>query len=731
MKNKIILICLGFILSGNGYCERIYSYPFQNPGLSLEKRVDDLVSRLTLEEKVSQMQNHSLAIERLGIPEYNWWNECLHGVGRSGHNVTVFPQAIAMAATFDEDALLKMGIITSTEARAIYNESFKNGQQGQQYQGLTFWTPNINLFRDPRWGRGQETYGEDPYLTAVLGKEMVKGLQGDDSLYLKTSACAKHFAVHSGPEAGRHTFNATAGNYDLWDSYLPAFQALVTEAHVSSVMCAYNRFDDEPCCGNSRLMTDILRNQWHFAGYVTSDCGAIDDFYKQHKTHPDAVAASADAVLHGTDLDCGNEAYKTLVTAVEKGLINEKEIDISLKRLFRIRFRLGMFDTPESSPYAQIHYDTLECDEHKDHALKMARESIVLLKNENRLLPLSSNLKKIVVLGPNADNKEVQLGNYNGFPSEIITPLEGIRAMSNVEIVYAQATSHTTALTTETDAALAAIKDADLVIFIGGITPQLEGEEGDAGKEPNIGFERGDRTSIALPQVQTDCMKKIKAKGIPLVFICMSGSAIGMEWEAENADAILQAWYGGQSAGTAIADILFGRYNPCGRLPVTFYRNDQDLPDYHDYSMMNRTYRYFTGKPLYSFGYGLSYTTFDYDWKMKPEKAYTESDTIICSAKINNSGNLPGYEIAQVYIEYPKGLGYPLKELAYFKKIATIPGQDVEIKLSLPVSRFAKWDEKEEKMLLPEGNYRIWIGGHSGDCKLASSFRLIVKKQLF
>ena len=585
--------------------------PFRNTGLSFEERVNDLVGRLTLEEKISQMQHTAVGIERLGIPAYNWWNECLHGVGRSGDKVTVFPQAIGMAATFDAPALERMGEITSDEARAIYHEAIRQGKVGEQYKGLTFWTPNINIFRDPRWGRGQETYGEDPYLTGVMGSAIVKGLQGNDPKYLKTSACAKHYAVHSGPEVGRHEFDAQVSAYDLWDTYLPAFHELVVNAGVSSVMCAYNRFEGQPCCGNDRLMMTILRDLWGFEGYVTSDCGAIDDFFRFHKTHPDESSASADAVIHGTDLECGS-VYKALSEAVRKGQLSEQQIDVCVKRLFLIRFRLGMFDPEEQVAYNRIPYTVLESEAHWQHALKMARESMVLLKNEKHTLPLRQQLKKIVVIGPNADEPEVQLGNYNGFPSRIVTPLEGIRARAGAEVVYVKGSNYTTALPDETAKLAEAIQGADLAIYVGGISPRLEGEEGDAGKEKLDGFKGGDRTSIALPEIQTAVMKQVKTAGIPLVFVVMSGSALGFEWEAEHADAIVQAWYGGQAAGTAIAEVLFGDYNPGGRLPVTFYRSDKDLPDFLDYSMVNRTYRYFQGEPLYPFGFGLSYTTFKY-----------------------------------------------------------------------------------------------------------------------
>lgn len=498
-------------------------YPFRNPDLPISDRVQDLISRLTLEEKAAQMQNLTPAIERLGIPAYNWWNECLHGVGRSWDKVTVFPQAIAMAATFDPEALRQMGSITSTEARAIYNEANRTGKGGIQYKGLTFWTPNINIFRDPRWGRGQETYGEDPYLTGLLGKAIVEGLQGDDPVLLKTSACAKHYAVHSGPEPSRHVFNADVSDYDLWDTYLPAFRDLIVDGNVSAVMGAYNRFRGQPCCASDLLMQEILRGEWEFTGYVTSDCGAIDDFFKNHKTHPDGASAAADAVIHTTDLDCG-EIFAYLPEAVERGLISEAVIDESLARLLTIRFRLGAFDPQERDPYATLPYSVLEADSHKAHALKMAHESMVLLKN-NGLLPLRHNLRRIAVLGPNADSPEVQLGNYNGFPSEIVTPLKGIRAKTGAEIVYLRASDYTTP-EAGADEIRKAVEGADLVIYVGGISPRLEGEEGDAGREKLDGFLGGDRTGIMLPKVQTQVMQVVKQIGIPLVFVSMSGSAV-------------------------------------------------------------------------------------------------------------------------------------------------------------------------------------------------------------
>lgn len=689
-------------------------YPFRNPDLAIEERVSDLLSRLTLEEKAAQMQNLTPAIERLDIPAYNWWNECLHGVGRSQDKVTVFPQAIAMAATFDPEALEQMGRITSTEARAIYNEANRTGKGGIRYKGLTFWTPNINIFRDPRWGRGQETYGEDPYLTGLLGKAIVRGLQGNDPVMLKTSACAKHYAVHSGPEPSRHTFNAEVSDYDLWDTYLPAFRDLIADGKVSAVMGAYNRFRGQPCCASDLLMQEILRGDWEFTGYVTSDCGAIDDFFKNHKTHPDGASAAADAVRHTTDLDCG-EIFAYLPEAVERGLISESEIDESLARLLTIRFRLGAFDPVERDPYATVPYSILEADPHKAHALKMAHESMVLLKN-NGLLPLGHNLRRIAVLGPNADSPEVQLGNYNGFPSQIVTPLEGIRAKTGAEIVYLRASNYTTP-EAGADEIRKAVEGADLVIYVGGISPRLEGEQGDAGREKLDGFLGGDRTGILLPKVQTQVMQLVKQAGIPLVFVPMSGSAVAFPWEAENADAILQAWYGGQAAGTAVADILWGDCNPSGRLPVTFYAGDEQLPDFNDYSMKGRTYRYFEGRPLYPFGYGLSYTTFAYDAPACTGETAGTGESVKVTTRVCNTGNTSGDEVVQLYVSHPDApQPKPIRALKGIKRVHLLPGEEQIVEFTLTARDLALVGEDGTTACNP-GRISIYIGGSQPVCE--------------
>lgn len=697
-------------------------YPFQNPALSTDQRVNDLVDRMTIDEKVAQMLHASQAIPRLGIPAYNWWNECLHGVGRSEFKVTVFPQAIGMAATFDPDALKKSASVISDEARAVYNQTNKTSLKGAQYAGLTFWTPNINIFRDPRWGRGQETYGEDPYLTSRMGMAMVSGLQGNDPKFLKTAACAKHFAVHSGPEPGRNSFNSVVGMYDLWDTYLPAFEALITKANVVGVMCAYNRLNGQPCCGNDFLLNDILRNQWKFSGYMTSDCGAINDFTANHKTHATPEQAAADAVRHGTDLECG-EVYVALKESLRKGYLTEADIDKSVKRLFSIRFRLGMFEPEQSLSFDTITTAVLESASHRQQAELMTRESMVLLRNSG-ILPFNSKIKKILLTGPNADNGEVQLGNYNGIPTEIITPLKALRAIPGLEVVYKKSTDILETNELNEQAALADLKDYDLIIYVGGISPRLEGEDGDAGKGNFEGFHGGDRTNIALPAVQTAFMKKIKAAGKPLVFVCMSGSAVAFDWEAAHTDAIIQAWYGGQDAGLAIADVLTGKYNPAGRLPVTFYTADTKLPDMSDYSMTHRTYRYFSGKTLYPFGYGLSFTKFNYKWIAKPEAKLTENDTLHCQISVQNSGKLAGDEVVQAYIVYPTGLQLPLKELRNFTRIHLLQGKSAIHRINIPVMDLKKWEDTSQTRAVIKGKYQLCIGTHSADKKLIATFEI-------
>ncbi|UOQ54884.1 glycoside hydrolase family 3 C-terminal domain-containing protein [Hymenobacter cellulosivorans] len=829
--------------------------PFRNSELPIDQRVDDLVSRLTLPEKVSQMLNASPAIDRLGIPAYNWWNEALHGVARTSMKTTVFPQAIALAATFDQDAMLRMATITSDEARAVHHEYARRGERGI-YQGLTFWTPNINIFRDPRWGRGQETYGEDPYLTGQMGQALVKGFQGDDPKYLKITACAKHFAVHSGPEPSRHEFNAQISNYDLWDTYLPAFRDLIVDAKVAGVMCAYNAYAGQPCCGSDKLMNEILYDKWKFQGYVTSDCDGLNDFWQHHKTDPDAATAAANAVLHGTDIECATGklfTYNSLLESVQKGLITEKQLDVSVKRLYKIRFQLGMFDPVEQVKYAQIPMSVVESAPHQAHALKMARESVVLLKNERNTLPLRKNLKKLVVLGPNADNDAVQLGNYNGFPTNNVTPLEGIRAKvgPGTQVTYIQGVDYASNIVyqafdinkslayngqpgfkaeyykgtnlegqpvaTQQEAGLdrylanvkqeivpglpsenisaryqttftptkteelalqitgddgyrlfvnnklvldnwksrgvsttqhvmrvtagqkldlrleylqtdrrtilkftgahvvpmnaqnirAQVKDADAVVFVGGISPRLEGEEMKVNVE---GFSGGDRTSIALPKVQTELLKVLHATGKPVVFVMMTGSAIGCPWEAQNVPAIINSWYGGQATGTALADVLFGDYNPAGRLPVTFYKSESQLPPFDNYDMAGRTYRYFQGTPLFPFGHGLSFTTFQYS-NLKVPAATATGQPVTVSVEVQNTGKRAGDEVVQLYVRHPDAKGrVALHALEGFHRVPLQAGEKQTVQFTLTPRQLSVLNTQGQRAQQP-GKVQLFAGG--------------------
>jgi beta-glucosidase len=710
MKKIFFFQFILIVFASSVFAQSKYDYPFRDPSLPIEERVNDLVSRLTLEEKVSQMLNATPAIDRLGIPAYDWWNECLHGVARTSYHVTSYPQAIGMAATFDTAAMKTMGDYTAEEGRAIYNESMRKNDH-HRYLGLTYWTPNINIFRDPRWGRGQETYGEDPYLTGTMAKSFVEGLQGDDPNYLKAAGCAKHYAIHSGPEPSRHVFDVNVSAHDLWDTYLPAFHELVVDAKVAGVMCAYNAYAGQPCCGNDQLMVNILRSDWKFTGYVTSDCGAIDDFWMQHKTSPDAESAATDAVLHGTDVECGNTTYKTLIKAVQDGKLSEDAINTSLKRLFTIRFRLGMFDPAEKVKYAQIPITALESQPHKDHALKMARESIVLLRNQNNILPLKKSLKKIAVLGPNADNANTQLGNYNGTPSVVTTVLQGIKDKlgSNTDVFYSRATNFVDTIAPDFSKLIDSIKDADIIIYVGGISPRLEGEEM---RVTQPGFKGGDRTTIALPTVQTYFLKALKATDKPVVFVMMTGSAIAIRWEAANIPAIINAWYGGQAAGIAVADVLFGDYSPSGRLPVTFYKSDSDLPSFDDYSMSNRTYRYFKGEALYPFGFGLSYTTFKYSDLKLSKPTVDANRSVKAEVTVANTGKVKGDEVVQLYLSHESISYAPLYALKGFRRITLAPGQSQKIGFTLTPELLKLVDESGRYNFVP-GKVKVTVSGSS------------------
>lgn len=865
IQHAILLLSLSLLLGND-----IGDFPFRDMNLTIEERVDDLVSRLTLEEKVSQMLNNAPAIERLGIPAYDWQNECLHGVGKlADYKVTVFPQPIGMAASWDKKTMRDVADCIAEEGRAIYHDALRHGIVGSYY-GLTYWAPNINIFRDPRWGRGHETFGEDPYLSGQLGLAYVQGLQGTDLRYLKASACAKHYAVHSGPESMRHKFNTEVSTYDLWDTYLPAFRDVVVNGNVSGIMCAYNAYGGRPCCGNDLLMMDILRNKWCFKGYVTSDCGAIDDFYKSHHSHVDTLSAAVDAVLHGTDLECVRDVtFKTLVQAVKEGKLNEFEIDKAMKRLFTVRFKLGMFDDEACVKYAQIPLSVLESDKHRSLALKMARESIVLLKNEHHTLPLRKGLRKLAVIGPNADADLSLLGNYHGYPSEIKTILEGIKEKVSpfTEVYYEKMIEHLSVddfiplqndsvcceyggasgfhaeyfpnadfdgipvvrqekkinikyrgeteivngirsldfsvrfltsfspmesgeytLNLDTDKRFvlyvddrlcvdarvgkakadgkytqyfeagriynikieavmkgrhgnlcfnigktkavsitelaSRVKDADAIIFVGGISPALEGEENEVVCE---GFKDGDRTTITLPKIQTALMKELQKNGKPIVFVMMTGSAMAINWEHENIPAILNVWYGGQAGGEAVADVLFGDYNPSGCLPVTFYKSDKDLPLFTDYSMENRTYRYFKGKVLYPFGYGLSYTTFKYK-NLRVKDEVSTNDSLMVTVDVINMGQVYGDEVVQLYLRHVGKEKYlPIHSLKGFERVSLLPGETKTVTLVLTPRDFATYNDFGECWVRP-GDIQIYVGGGQPDTEnsvLEKTVRLV------
>lgn len=689
--------------------------PYQNKSLSPTERAADLVSRLTLEEKITLMQNNSSAVKRLGIKPYEWWNEALHGVARNGL-ATVYPQAIGMGASFNDTLLYQVFTSISDEARVKYRQAREAGNY-KRYTGLTFWTPNINIFRDPRWGRGQETYGEDPYLTSRMGLSVVNGLQGpQNTKYNKTHACAKHYAVHSGPEWNRHSFNAENINpRDLWETYLPAFQDLVIQGNVKEVMCAYNRFEGDPCCGSDRLLINILRNEWNYKGLVVSDCGAIDNFYfkGRHETHKNKADASAAAVLSGTDLECGR-SYTGLISAVKEGLINESAIDQSLCRLMKARFELGEID--DTTPWDQLPDSLLSCHAHQQLALQMARESMTLLQNHKNILPLDKEMT-VALIGPNANDSVMQWANYNGFPVHTITLLEGLtQYLPQERLIYipqknieVQKYPWVNYYPNDIQAVINQAAKADVIIYAGGISASLEGEEMDVDAE---GFRGGDRTTIELPNVQRKLVKALKATGKPIVFVNFSGCAMGLQPESQICDAILQAWYPGQAGGTAIAEVLFGDYNPAGRLPITFYKKDNQLPDFEDYNMQGRTYRYLNYEPLYPFGHGLSYTTFSYS------TPFIENGKL--KVKVTNSGNYNGDEVIQLYIKRYDDPDGPLKTLRGFQRIHIPAGQTSEVSFPLTSDTFTWWDKDSNTVHPLQGRYKILVGGTSEESLLKS-----------
>lgn len=693
---------------------------YKNEKLSFEERAKDLVSRMTLEEKISQMMHSAIEIKRLDIPSYNWWNEALHGVARSGV-ATMFPQVIGMAASFDEDMMERVGSIISDEGRAKYHEYQRKGDHGI-YKGLTFWAPNINIFRDPRWGRGHETYGEDPYLTGKLGAAFIRGIQGKDKKYLKAAACVKHFAVHSGPESERHRFNALVTQKDLRETYLPAFKECIKEAKVAGVMGAYNRVNGEPCCGSQTLLVKILRQEWGFDGYVTSDCWAIKDFNEGHKVTRDAAESAALAVKAGCDLNCGC-AYGNLIDAYNRGLISEEDIDKAVIHLMTIRMRLGMFDDPKHVPYASIKYENNDCRKHREFSLEVARKSFVLLKNKDNLLPLDKNkIRSIAVIGPNADSSEALKGNYYGTASEYVTILQGIRedAGNDIRIYYAEGCHLYKQSSTDLDApkdrfaeAISAAQRADVTVLCLGLDATIEGEEGDTSNE----FAGGDRKNLNLLGLQEDLMEAVYAAGKPVILVLLSGSAIAINWADEHIPAIIEAWYPGGQGGRALASMIFGEYSPSGRLPITFYKTTKELPDFHDYSMENRTYKYMKNEALYPFGYGLSYSKFSYSNIRISSEKINPGESIRVKAKVKNIGSFESDEVAELYLkDIEASVRVPRWQLTGIHRVHLKPQEEAEICFTITPRQMVLIDE-EGKCMLEPGRFEIFVGGSQPDSR--------------
>lgn len=714
------LLIVMLVLSSGAFAQQVPV--FRNAGEPQEKRVADLLNRLTLEEKISLLGYKSNAIPRLNIPAYNWWNEALHGVARAGL-ATVFPQAIGMAATFNDSLVQEVATAISTEARAKYNLSTAAGRH-IQYMGLTFWSPNVNIFRDPRWGRGQETYGEDPFLTGAMGTAFVKGLQGNNPSHLKTAAAAKHFAVHSGPEAGRHAFNAKADEKDMRETYLYAFKKLV-DAGVESVMCAYNRLNDEPCCTSNTLLQKILRNEWKFKGHVVTDCGAIDDIVNFHKLTDSKPQAAADAVKAGVNLDCSNLLQNNLADALKQGLLTVKDIDTALAGLFRTQMRLGFFDNPAQNVYGKLGAESVHTPQHIQLARKVAQQSMVLLKNDKNLLPL--DMKKygsIMVLGANAGAMDPMVANYHGMSGNIVTVAEGITQAAGpaVAVQYDQGSDFTD---TTRFGGIWAAGESDIAIAVIGLTPVYEGEEGDAFLAAN----GGDKLSLELPAAHIALLKELRKKNKPVVVVVTAGSNVNIKAIEPYADAIILAWYPGEQGGHAVADVLFGTVSPAGRLPLTFYESLNDLPDYASYNMQGRTYRYYNGKVQYPFGFGLSYTSFQYSWQQQPViNPRSLKDSITVTVKVKNTGNYHADEVTQLYIQYPGIERMPLQELKAFRRTHITKGNEKTVAFTIPLTELQKWDMKENKWKLYPGDYTIQVGSHSRDIQLETKFT--IKKNL-
>ena len=698
---------------------------WKDPSKALNKRINDLIGRLSLAEKVAQLQNDAPAIPRIGLPAYNYWNEALHGVANNG-NATVFPEPVGMASTWNPELLHQEGTVIGIEGRAkFYDYASKNNGNSKWWTGLTFWTPNINIFRDPRWGRGQETYGEDPFLTGTMAVEFIKGIQGDDPNYILAMACAKHYAVHSGPERDRHRFDAKPSERDLYEMYLPQFEMAVRDGHVAGVMGAYNSLNSVPCCASTFLLTDLLREQWGFEGYVVSDCDAIRDIYntRAHNYAKTPEEAAADAVKAGCDLCCGGD-YNALVRSVQQGLVTEKELDEALYYTLWTRFKLGLFDPADKMPYSKYTIKDNDTPEHRQVALQVARQSLVLLKNDG-ILPLDrSKYKKIALIGPNGKSKSMLEGNYHGSASHPVSILDGIKQVAgeSIEVTFTQGSPITTNRGTAAwsqqdnttnrpiqelyDEALNNAKNSDLIIYAGGLTPAQEGE----------GF---DRDSIELPEVQEKLIQELYATGKPMVMVNCSGSAIALTWESENLPAILQAWYPGEEGGRAVAEALFGEINPSGHLPMTFYRATSDLPAFTDYSFSNRTYRYFDGKPLYAFGHGLSYTKFTFqDGKLNSEKI-TANGTAQVTFTLKNSGSLDGDEVVQVYFRHVNSsVPQPKLALCGYKRVPLKRGESKSITIEVPSTRLQYWDTEKKQYVVESGDYEFLVGAASDDIRI-------------
>jgi beta-glucosidase len=675
--------------------------------LPIEKRVNDLVSRMSILEKISQLMNNAQSIPRLGVPEYDWWGEALHGVARAGR-ATVFPEPIGMAATFDTALIQRVGSAISDEARAKYYMAIKNNNRGQ-YCGLTFWSPNVNIFRDPRWGRGQETWGEDPVLTSHMGTAFVRGMQGNHPRYLKTAACAKHYAVHSGPEKVRSSFDARVSQKDLWETYLPAFEALV-KAGVESVMGAYNRTNGEPCCGSKTLLADILRGKWGFNGHVVSDCGAIGFFDEKHKVTATPVESAALAVRMGCDLNCGC-TYVHLKDAVSQGLITEKEIDIAVGNLMRTRMKLGMFDPPTLDPFRHLDSKVVLCDKHRSLAREAARKSVVLLRNKDGLLPLKKNLRSIFVVGPNAASVDALLGNYFGIADTLTTILEGISShvSSGTAVYYKPAFLINRKPVNPVDWTVGEANASDVVVAVMGISPLMEGEEGESPETVNC----GDRGEISLPENQKEYLRKLAACKKPVVLVLNAGSPLDITEFHDKFDAILYVWYPGMEGGNAVADVIFGDAAPSGKLPITFPKSIEQLPPFEDYSMENRTYRYIKEEPLYPFGFGLSYTKFVYG-KLKLKSAKVKKgDAVTATVTVSNKGNTASDEVVQLYLsDVEASVRVPQYSLKAFSRVHLKPGQSKQVSFEITPAMMELVDNDGNRVLEP-GEFKVTIGGSS------------------